>query len=61
MDDFDVAWNAHDEEGVLKLFTEDAVARLVPALPEEPEADSVVRHAHCPVLVVRGATQHSET
>jgi ketosteroid isomerase-like protein len=27
IDDFDAAWNAHDEEGVLKLFTEDAVAK----------------------------------
>lgn len=52
MEDFDAAWNAHDEEGVLDLFTEDAVARVVPAPPEEPEAyegkdqirDLVVRH-----------------
>jgi ketosteroid isomerase-like protein len=39
IDDFDAAWNAHDEEAVLNLFTEDAVARLVPAPPEEPEAN----------------------
>ena len=38
IDAFDAAWNAHDEEGVINLFTEDAVARLVPAPPEEPEA-----------------------
>ncbi len=36
--DFDARWNAHDEEGVLNLFTENAVVRLVPAPPEEPEA-----------------------
>jgi ketosteroid isomerase-like protein len=35
---FDAAWNAHDEEGVLELFTEDAVARIVPAPPGEPDA-----------------------
>lgn len=28
VDDFDAAWNAHDEEGVLKLFTDDAVATV---------------------------------
>lgn len=38
IDGFDAAWNAHDEEGVLDLFTEDAVVRLVPAPPGELEA-----------------------
>jgi SnoaL-like domain len=38
VDGFDAAWNAHDEEGVLDLFTDDAVARLVPAPPGEPDA-----------------------
>jgi hypothetical protein len=38
MDRFDAAWNAHDEEGVLDLFTEDAVARLEPPPPGEPTA-----------------------
>ena len=38
VNDFDAAWNAHDEEGVLDLFADDAVARLVPAPPGEPEA-----------------------
>jgi hypothetical protein len=27
LDGFDAAWNVHDEEGVLNLFTEDAVAK----------------------------------
>ena len=30
IDGFDAVWNAHDEEGVLNHFTEDAVARFVP-------------------------------
>ena len=38
VDGFDAAWNAHDEEGVLDLFTDDAVARLVLAPPGEPDA-----------------------
>jgi ketosteroid isomerase-like protein len=38
IDDFDAVWNVHDEEGVLNLFAEDAVARLVPAPPGEPDA-----------------------
>lgn len=38
IDGFDAVWNAHDEEGVLNHFTEDAVARFVPPLPGEPEA-----------------------
>jgi ketosteroid isomerase-like protein len=38
IDDFDTAWNSHDEEGMLNLFAEDAVARLVPAPPGEPDA-----------------------
>ena len=38
VDIFDAAWNAHDEDGVLDLFADDAVARLVPAPPGEPEA-----------------------
>lgn len=37
VDSFDAAWNAHDEEGVFDLFAEEAVARLVPAPPGEPE------------------------
>lgn len=36
--DFDAAWNAHDTEGVLALFADDAVVRIEPALPGEPEA-----------------------
>ena len=27
LDGFDTAWNAHDEDGVLDLFTADAVAK----------------------------------
>ena len=38
IDRFDAAWNDHDAEGVLDLFIEDAVVRLVPAPPGEPEA-----------------------
>jgi len=36
--DLDAAWNAHDEEGVLTLFTDDAVVKIDPALPGEPKA-----------------------
>jgi ketosteroid isomerase-like protein len=28
--DFDGAWNAHDEEGVMSFFTDDAVVRVEP-------------------------------
>lgn len=33
--DFDAASNAHDVEGVLSFFTDDAVVRLEPAPPDE--------------------------
>jgi hypothetical protein len=33
--DYDAAWNAHDVEGVMAFFTEDAVVRLEPAPPDE--------------------------
>ena len=36
--DLESTWNAHDEKGVLALFTDDAVVRIDPALPGEPEA-----------------------
>ena len=35
MNDFDAAWNAHDVEGVMAFFVDDAVARLEPPLPDE--------------------------
>ena len=35
MKDFDAAWNAHDVEGVMAFFTDDAVVRLEPAPPDE--------------------------
>jgi hypothetical protein len=31
--DFDAAWNAHDIEGVLAFFTDDAVVRMEPLRP----------------------------
>jgi hypothetical protein len=31
--DFNAIWNAHDEEGVLRLFAEDVVVRLSPPPP----------------------------
>ena len=36
--EFESSWNAHDDEGVLALFTDDAVVRIDPALPDEPKA-----------------------
>ena len=33
--DFDAAWNAHDVEGVMAFFADDAVVRLEPPLPDE--------------------------
>lgn len=33
--DFDAAWNAHDVEGVLAFFTDDAVVRMEPPPPDE--------------------------
>jgi ketosteroid isomerase-like protein len=33
--DFDAAWNAHDIEGVLAFFTDDAVVRMEPAPSDE--------------------------
>ncbi len=33
--DFDAAWNAHDIEGVLAFFTDDAVVRMEPSPPDE--------------------------
>ena len=33
--DFDAAWNAHDIEGVLAFFTEDAVVRMEPPPSDE--------------------------
>ena len=35
---FDSAWNAHDEDGVLGFFTENAILKVEPPLPGEPEA-----------------------
>jgi SnoaL-like protein len=33
--DFDAAWNAHDLEGVLAFFTDDAVVSMEPHPPDE--------------------------
>src|ERR671921_1124646 len=33
--DFDAAWNAHDVEGVLAFFTDDAVVKMEPPPPDE--------------------------
>src|SRR5918995_6596953 len=33
--DFDAAWNAHDLEGVMAFFTDDAVVRMEPPSPDE--------------------------
>jgi SnoaL-like domain len=33
--DFDAAWNAHDVEGVMAFFTDDAVVTVEPAPPDE--------------------------
>ena len=33
--DFDAAWNAHDVEGVMAFFTDDAVVRMEPAPPDD--------------------------
>jgi ketosteroid isomerase-like protein len=38
LEDFDAAWNAHDEGAVLDFFIDDAVAKLVPPPPGEPAA-----------------------
>ena len=35
INDFDAAWNAHDVEGVVAFFTDDAVVRIEPPLPDE--------------------------
>jgi hypothetical protein len=35
---FDERWNAHDEEGVLGFFTDDAVVRTTPPMPGGPDA-----------------------
>jgi len=33
--DYDAAWNAHDVEGVMAFFTDDAVVRMEPSPPDE--------------------------
>jgi ketosteroid isomerase-like protein len=33
--DYDAAWNAHDVEGVLAFFTDDAVVRMEPSPPDD--------------------------
>ena len=33
--DYDAAWNAHDVEGVMAFFTDDAVVRVEPPPPDE--------------------------
>ena len=33
--DYDAAWNAHDLEGVMAFFTDDAVVMMEPAPPDE--------------------------
>jgi hypothetical protein len=33
--DYDAAWNAHDVEGVMAFFTDDAVVRMEPPPPDE--------------------------
>jgi hypothetical protein len=33
--DYDAAWNAHDIEGVMTFFADDAVFRMEPAPPDE--------------------------
>jgi len=33
INDFDAAWNAHDAEGVLAFFTDDAVVKIEPPPP----------------------------
>ena len=35
INDFDAAWNAHDVEGVVAFFSDDAVARIEPPPPDE--------------------------
>jgi ketosteroid isomerase-like protein len=35
INDFDAAWNAHDVEGVLAFFTDEAVVRIDPPPPDE--------------------------
>ena len=46
IEDLDAAWNAHDEEGVLGMFSDDAVVMIDPALPggKEEIRDFVQRH-----------------
>jgi hypothetical protein len=38
VEDFDAAWNAHDEDAVLDFFADNAVVKLEPPAPGEPEA-----------------------
>src|SRR5215212_7416040 len=33
--DYDAAWNAHDVEGVMAFFTDDAVVRMEPPPPDD--------------------------
>jgi len=33
--DYDAAWNAHDVEGVMAFFTDDAVVRMEPSPPDD--------------------------
>ena len=33
--DYDAAWNAHDVEGVMAFFTDDALVRMEPPPPDE--------------------------
>jgi ketosteroid isomerase-like protein len=35
VNDYDAAWNAHDVEGVLAFFTDDAVVRMEPSPPDD--------------------------
>lgn len=39
--DYDAAWNAHDVEGVLDFFTDDAEVRMEPAPPDDEFGGSI--------------------
>jgi ketosteroid isomerase-like protein len=51
--DFDGAWNAHDEEGLMSFFTDDAVVRVEPPRPTNSAEFTAVKSKYALALSSR--------